>query len=472
MRDSIGFDPYRGVLRGAEGTLVARAGSDADRALLLATLLGEMGFTTRFAFADLDEPTASTLVERSLASPAEPMAGAGAGEVLDPGLLDAVAGRARRDHALLLGALGDLSSGLGTGPGRDVAADLAHHVWVQLGREGEWVDLDPTLPDAQEGQSLVPAASTANAIPDEERASVTVRVLAENLVDGAVEQSIPLDQRLDAATATSATLLLTFLPEGGGSGLLDIGASGGPPSSYQPVLLVDGVATTGSPIQVLGATDDFFGTGSDVRLTRLAIELTSEAPGRDPMTRERVLLDRVPSEVRSSGSWTVDDLGPMPVVDDLPAVMLGIHHVMVSTGGSDPAGALESSIAGILVAADDLASDDAPAKVTIGTVMLPQTSFDAQLVLASEHAIVAGLDLRVGSAFVGRPRVFMVSVDPDPIGPEAVDVTTDLAVDGLDVVAPGRDEPKEDAKWRLWYGATETALETEFGLRVARSGRP
>jgi hypothetical protein len=153
--------------------------------------------------------------------------------------------------------------------------------------------------------------------------------------------------------------------------------------------------------------------------------------------------------------------------------MLGVHHVMVSTGGSDPVGALEGSIAGTLVAADDLASDDAPDKVTLGTVMLPQTSFDAQLVLASEHGIVAGLDgSGADRAFVGRPRVFLVSLAPDPNAPEAISVTTDLALDGVDIVGPAIDDPTADAARRMWYGAAETALETEFGLRVARSGDP
>ena len=39
VRDRIGFEPYPGILRGAEGTLAARAGNAWDRALLLRALI-------------------------------------------------------------------------------------------------------------------------------------------------------------------------------------------------------------------------------------------------------------------------------------------------------------------------------------------------------------------------------------------------------------------------------------------------
>ena len=467
VRDSIGLDAYRGVLRGAAGTLNARAGSAADRSLLLAALLQAMGATTRFAFADVDPATAARLVARTFEAPASPLPGASADVALDPQLLDAVAARAHRDHALLKTALAAAGGTLGTGAAQDGIAAVTHHTWVQLQRDGQWVDLDPTMADLQVGDTSTSASITADVIPDTEHASVRIRVLAENLVDGASQDLVALDQPLDAATAAAATILLSFRP----SAASFVPTGGSPPGAYEPVLSVGGTSTVGEAIPVLPSDDPFFGTGSDIRLTRLAIEMTSDAPGRDPIVRERLLLDRIPPDVRAAGSWTVDDLLPMPVSQDLPAVMVGVHHILVSTGGSDPVAALELAIAGVLTASGTLSRDPPPGDLSLGTVLLPLTSTDTQLVLASEHAIVADIDRSADSrTFIGRPRIFLVSFGPDQQGQEALDLTTDLATDTIDVVTSG--DQATAAAQRLWYGAAETALETEFGLRAAGSGDP
>jgi hypothetical protein len=468
VRDSIGFDPYRGVLRGAAGTLIARAGSAADRSLLLAALLTATGATTRFAFADLDAATAARLVARSFAAPTRPIEGPDAATALDPGLLDSIAARAHRDHALLKTALAGVAGTLGTAPADDAIAAVTHHTWVQSQRDGTWVDLDPTMPDAQVGDVPAPAATTSDTIPATEHAAVRIRVLAENLVDGVSQDLVALDQTIDAATASAATTLLSFRPYAASF----VPSGGNPPGAHEPVLSVGGTSTVGQPIPVLPSDDPFFGTGSDIRLTRLAIEMTSHAPGRDPIVRERLLLDRIPADVRAAGSWTVDDLMPMPVSQDLPASVVGVHHILVSTGGSDPVAALESSIAGILTASGKLSGDPPPEDLTLGTVLLPLTSTDIQLVLASEHAVVADIDSSVdGRVFIGRPRIFLVSFGPDQQGLEALDLATDLATDTIDIVTPDGDQTAAAAQ-RLWYGAAETALETEFGLRAARSGDP
>ena len=68
------FEPYPGVLRGAQGTLAARAGNAFDRALLLRALLDAMAIPARFAFGELDQASARALVARTLGPIARPTA--------------------------------------------------------------------------------------------------------------------------------------------------------------------------------------------------------------------------------------------------------------------------------------------------------------------------------------------------------------------------------------------------------------
>ena len=304
VRDRIGFDPYRGVLRGAEGTLAAQAGSAADRAELLGSLLRAMDFTTQFAFADLDAATADRLVERSLQTPESPLEGPTAFDSIDRSLAQTIVPRARRDFALLTDALGDSIAAIPGDPETADAEESLRHTWVQLERDGQWVDLDPSFGDAAFGTPLVTASATADEIPPEERATVTIRVHAENLVDGAIVEQVVLEQTLDAAAAARSQVLLAFQPAGGGGGgLLGggdlLGGGGGPPSAYEPLLLVDGVTTVGTPIPVLPSGDALSG-GGDVRLTRLALELASVAPGRSPsVERAHPPRSRAPDDASS-----------------------------------------------------------------------------------------------------------------------------------------------------------------------------
>jgi len=55
------YDPYPGVLRGAQGTLWSKAGNAADQAVLLAALLAEALVPTRFVIGSLDDAAVTQL---------------------------------------------------------------------------------------------------------------------------------------------------------------------------------------------------------------------------------------------------------------------------------------------------------------------------------------------------------------------------------------------------------------------------
>ena len=66
VQDKIYFEQYVGMLRGAEGTLMGRAGNALEQAVLLERLLSDSGAETRFARTVLSDEQAQALVNQML----------------------------------------------------------------------------------------------------------------------------------------------------------------------------------------------------------------------------------------------------------------------------------------------------------------------------------------------------------------------------------------------------------------------
>jgi len=71
LQEQIYFEQYEGLLRGAEGTLLSRAGNALDQAVLLARLLKDAGYDARIFSARLSDPDAHMLLQE-LAVPRKP----------------------------------------------------------------------------------------------------------------------------------------------------------------------------------------------------------------------------------------------------------------------------------------------------------------------------------------------------------------------------------------------------------------
>lgn len=474
VRDRIGFQPYGGVLRGAEGTLAARAGNSWDRALLLKALLEAMAIPVRLAWGDVDAATAATLVARGLEAPP-----AGVPEAQLPAAtgvrLEEIGLRARRDHAVIRGALGDRLAALSGDETAQAATEVARHAWVQALIGPDWVDLDPSLPGAEPGTSLVPAVATGDVPPDDQRQAIRIVVTAEHLdaSTGTLTASEVLDQQLDAASSASEIVTLSFVPARGQLGETITQLFSGV-DQWQPVLGVGDRQLLGTSMTVGGTGTDLFGEATEAPpLTGLWLTATSSGPGRPPVSMTTTILDRVPSATRAAatateggtvteaGALTEADLLPMTADATGPAVLARITHLLLSTGGADASRHVDELGAAWAYVNDVLLDPELAERQQLSDLLRPLMIIDDQLVLASELVSVPALrdDGRIG-AFVAAPRLYTVTFGPsDRPGQDLF--RTDLALDGVRILADPSVPPSDVTARRLWYGALQSAIETQ-----------
>lgn len=471
VRDSIGVDPYPGVLRGAEGTLAARSGSSADRALLLGALLDAMQVPYRYAFADLDDATATSLVDRAAQPPTTPLPKPGLEATPAFGAQD-IQTRASRDYAQLRLALGtrigDASRTQAIDATRAGVIDAVRaHVWVQRRSGAEWLDLDPTLPTAVPGQVLAPAAETLDALPDALDHVVRIRLEEERLDGDALTTNQLLTYEAPAAAAGDSELVLLFGPLtdrlGGSIREMLTGDV-----EWYPILMVDGSMVRGEPFRVSSASTDIFGSTQEPGPELVGMRLVVETVAPDGTAREveRMLLDRVPADERATGQVRSSALEPMPQDDGIPRFVAAIRHVMVSTGGTDVrAYAQERYLAADFAGSrliDATLADPPPAY----GALWPMVASDLGLVVASEAVVVPSVtDASGARAYIGEPRAFVTTIGRDPYRDGSLAFSTDLALDGVSIL-PG-DDPTAGPRLQLWYGALQTALESRLALQRA-----
>lgn len=467
VRDRIAFDAYAGELRGAAGTLGARAGNAFDRALLLKALLDAQGQTTRFAFGTLDEATATALVTRSLEPATDPLPAAPASP-LDPTFEASVAARAARDQQLLLGALGDRLTTLTADGTAAAIADVAAHAWVQAEQaDGTWLDLDPSMPDAEPGTTLTTADATANTIPAAATHAITLRVIAETLEDGVPAEAPLLDVAFDAASIAEDQVTLLFQPSSGGGGLLGVGSvwGGGGGDAYAPILVVGGTAWEGQPIGVSATSGGgLLGGGSTIDLASLRLEVDLTAPGGDVTTVRHELVDRVPSADRAAGTISAETLLPVADVAGTPSVFTPLVHVMVSTGGTDPRSQAELVGSAATIPGWAIADPAAAGARSVTELLAPEAIGDATLVVASEQRFVPAIDAGDVRAYVAAPRVYLSTRGVDLVDPSRETRVTDLASDGIRTLPRPGAAADAVAVGQLWYGALQAAAETELAL--------
>ncbi len=242
------------------------------------------------------------------------------------------------------------------------------------------------------------------------------------------------------------------------SGVIDLGAvharSG---SHWDRALLV--ASLLGPDAEVRYAVGALGGSGPSTELVSLRIDLAAHAPDRPALTSTRVLLDRSQPVARSAGALSADGLATLPT-DGRPSALTALHHVLVSTGAASPRGhALERAFTADFIGST-LLDEEAAGEVTLQGILFALALVDRALGLVSERLIVPGLAAVGSRAFIGAPRIYLMSLDFDAER-EVWSRTIDLVLDDVDVVTPNGAVRDAAARHRLWYGVVMSALETE-----------
>lgn len=355
VRDNTRWIAYRGVLRGARGTLMDRDGSHADRALLLAALLESAGHEVRLARSGLGEeavdrlldglPSGASSADRNRGNPdtdAEDYARVAdrlnadvetirasvreveqRAQALEQRVAEQVERQSRALHDRIAWAEPDDPER------RDALREsIADHWWVQLRTGSGWQDLDPSLSSHAPGDRLADAAEQTlwpDEVPTEQHHRLKLEIVAERLDGGRLRENTALTHEIAAIDLVGRTIAVDLHPMDlpGAEGLFG-GQGRDAPSTlperlksqddWMPLITIGGtpeydlrirsdgrvvaMAATGQAelaekaSGMLGQISAGRGdSGPAPELTAVFLRLSILEPGADPTVHERALMD-------------------------------------------------------------------------------------------------------------------------------------------------------------------------------------
>lgn len=361
VADEVYYESYDGILRGARGTLWARAGNSADQAELLGALLDAAAIPWRLATGPLPAtgaealvaqltPTVEELRARFQASataaalnateldevPAEP-------PPLSPedqARLDEIAARATEALARAGESARSVSSLIGEallGAGVELPSlaspsltvgETDQHVWVQVSDGPDWIDLDPSVPGLDIGTAVAEPLATFDAVPDEWHHSITVKVAADEHLAGALVRRDVVTLTTTSERAVDTPIGISMAPA---ESLSDVGFGitqlfTGQMTVFPSIIMGDELGEASQPMifatdgaSTIGALDaggPIIGAAeAETVAVWLVVEIAS--PGSAPVVVERALLDRLPAGDRAMGTFTPDAVAPISVTPNI-----------------------------------------------------------------------------------------------------------------------------------------------------------
>jgi hypothetical protein len=350
--DEIAYEAYDGILRGAQGTLSARAGNSADQAVLLGALLDATQATHRFATGPLDPAIAGTLMTSLARTGSEASASWNAAEraallhhlrvdelpatppAMSPEVQEVTArfegyAQAVVDLALTSREVsGDAiatalkGGGITLPPSPDITlptSEQQRHTWVQVADGADWIDIDPCLPP----EGTIPALmETVETPPDDWYHWLRFVIAADEWRGGAVST-----REVVSLSATSSRLVdvPVALSMASADQITDLGSTVNQVLSGQktifPSIYADGVIVNAAT-PVIFATDaanaqNPFGGNSGIgegEAIAVWLQVEISRPGAEQVVIRRPLLDRLTPEDRAAGTAVAERIAPVRIV--------------------------------------------------------------------------------------------------------------------------------------------------------------
>ncbi|MCJ7680170.1 MAG: hypothetical protein MUP70_05555, partial [Candidatus Aminicenantes bacterium] len=176
VRDNIRFEPTIHLMKTAQGVLWGRSGNAREQSLLLADMLRDLKAETRMAAGRLSPERASALI------------GSFFPKKKDFSYAENIPlSQPLEDEALI--------------------ARVSDHTWVQIKKDGRWIDLDPCFPDAKPGTAFADADQTFTSLPDRALPRMMISMSVEK--GGVREDILTIDQSLHEMVNQPVTLTIS-----------------------------------------------------------------------------------------------------------------------------------------------------------------------------------------------------------------------------------------------------------------------
>jgi hypothetical protein len=372
------YQPYRGVLRGALGTLAGGAGNALDQALLTATLLRTIGYEVEIRGATLDDARVATLLAQLRSH--DPSLAREAGGVAEiPALTAATAALEAEADERVAGFLADveragglleavLVEAVASGVPERVARDY-HWLAYRLHAGEAWTDAHPVFGTTPAGwDGLVAEVAFADEVPAELQHRFRFQALLERRVGDELEV-VPLMEAWERPVANLVGVPLGYANVPDGLGTIapgaDLDALRAATSFFFPMWNGD-VPPGASAFDLLGnvvppdaASSPFAGlfqtVGRNVgsalgalgglgasdaaavepfALTAQWLEYTLIEPGGAETTHRRMVVDRIDGDARAAGATSA----PLAVDEREAFASLQSSHTLLLDVGAYGAG--------------------------------------------------------------------------------------------------------------------------------------